>query len=447
VSRRLLLGYLSLTLLVLVVLEVPLGVAYARNERRDLQAAVERDAVSLASLAEDALASGAPLAPVARIARGYAAATGERLVVVDRRGTAVLDTDPLFAGERDFSSRPEVARALAGEVASGTRYSNTLGHGLVYVAVPVASGGTVHGAVRVTYPTSRVDARVRRSWALLGVVALVVLAATALVGLAIARWIAGPLAAVGAAAVRLGEGRLAEHAPEQGPPEVRAVARSLNATAAKLEALLRSQEEFVADASHQLRTPLTALRLRLENLEAGGADVEAALAEVERLARLVDDLLALARADTTAAAATALDVAGVAADRAEAWSPLAAERGVDLIAPRGGPVRARAARERLEQVLDNLLSNALEVSSAGAAIRVFAESTGGRVALHVLDQGPGLPAADRERAFDRFWRGREDGSGLGLAIVKRLAEADGGAVELREAPGGGVDAVVLLRPA
>lgn len=448
-SRRLLVGYLSLTLLVLVVLEVPLGVAYSRSERRDLQAKLERDAVSLASLAEDALAEGRPLGAIAGLATAYAADANERLVVVRRSGSVILDTNPTFPGERNLAGgdRPEIRAALAGRVAAGTRYSNTLGHGLMYVAVPVASGGLIHGAVRITYPTSRLDARIRRTWALLGLAGLVALAATAVVGLAIARWIAQPLAAVGEAAGRMGEGRLTERAPEEGPPEVRAVARSLNETAAKLDALLSSQNAFVADASHQLRTPLTALRLRLENLEAEGADVEGALGEVERLAALVDELLALARADASAAAAGPLDLGEAVADRVEAWSAFAEERGVELRVRSGRAVHARAARERLDQVLDNLLSNALEVSPAGAAIELSAVQADGWVELHLVDEGPGLPPEDRVRAFDRFWRARGgEGSGLGLAIVKRLVEVDAGEVELRDAPSGGLDAVVRLRP-
>jgi two-component system OmpR family sensor kinase len=111
--------------------------------------------------------------------------------------------------------------------------------------------------------------------------------------------------------------------------------------------------------------------------------------------------------------------------------------------------RVRAAPGRLDQVLDNLIENALMVSPEGSTIRLRAEGREGVVELHVVDEGPGLSRQDRERAFDRFWRGRgdADGSGLGLAVVRRLVEADDGRAELREAPGGGVDAVVVLRPA
>jgi signal transduction histidine kinase len=175
--------------------------------------------------------------------------------------------------------------------------------------------------------------------------------------------------------------------------------------------------------------------LRLENLE---PVPEQAIAETERLARLVDELLELARADAAAGPAADVDLAQLARRRVETWRPLAEERGVELVAAGNGAV-VRAGEGRVEQVLDNLLSNALDASPEGATIRV--EAHGGE--LHVLDAGRGLTAEQRKRAFDRFWRaGSGAGSGLGLAIARRLVEADEGTIELRPASGGGVDAVV-----
>jgi signal transduction histidine kinase len=453
VTNRLLLGFLALTVLVLAVLEIPLGITYARNERQDLTLKVERDAVTLATLAEDVLEPGgsARLGALERLADEYAAETGGRVVVVNARGRALVDTSPEFGEGRDFSTRPEIALALDGEVATGVRDSETLGLSLLFVAVPVVSAGQVLGAVRISYPTSEVDDRVRRYWLILLAIAGVVVAAAALAGLLLARWITSPLRGVERAAAAVGRGELDTRAPAEGPPEVRDLARVFNETAAKLQTLLRSQEQFVADASHQLRTPLTALRLRLENLEAdtGPAARESlvgALAEVERLSGLVEGLLALARSDAGGAPAEPVDLAEIVATRAEAWSALAGERGVRLTTATAGEAVARAAPDRLEQVLDNLLSNALEVSPPGGTIRLASGRDGNRVELHVVDEGPGLTPEQRERAFDRFWRGGSStgGSGLGLAIVARLVAADGGEVELRAAVPHGIDAVVRL---
>ena len=455
-SRRLLLGYVALTLLVLAVLEIPLAVTSERNQRRELTAKVEHDAVALASLAQDALRrrSRADLRPVARLAADYAADTGARVVITNRRGVSLVDTSGRFALGRPFASRPEIASALAGDVATGIRPSETLGTRLLFVAVPVASGGVVHGAVRITYPTSALDARVRRYRLTLVAVAVIVLAAAAVIGLALARSIAQPLSEVERAAAEVGRGNLRARAPVAGPPEVRDLAVEFNETAAKLAALVHSQEQFVADASHELRTPLTALRLRLENLERdvgpdGREALEAALVEVDRLARLVEDLLALARADVSEAPTEVVDLAAMVEGRASAWAALAGERKVAVRAEVEGRPRVRAGSGRVEQVLDNLLANALDASPEGATVRLVVRPVGPDVELHVVDEGPGLTTIERERAFDRFWRGRSDGggSGLGLAIVKRLVEADDGSVELREAASGGVDAVVRLRAA
>jgi signal transduction histidine kinase len=190
------------------------------------------------------------------------------------------------------------------------------------------------------------------------------------------------------------------------------------------------------DASHELRTPLTALRLRLENMESAGA--APALAEVERLGRLVEGLLALARADADTTRKEAVDVDAVIDDR------LAHRAGVTREGERG--LQVRSSSERLGQIVDNLVANALAVSDSATVSTCRRDEW---VELHVVDRGPGLSEEERARAFDRFWRGRSPGpgSGLGLAIVRRLATADGGEAELLAAPGGGLDAVVRLRPA
>ena len=452
-KRRLLLGYLAIAVFVLALLEIPLAVSYARVERQALTDKVERDAVALASLSEDALEHGAPVPPqVRRTARNYGADTGARVIVVDRAGRAIVDSAP--TGNPDFSGRPEIVRALGGEIATGTRYSKTLGTDLLYVAVPVASSGVVHGAVRIAYPTSAVDARIHRYWTLLAVIAMVVLGAAVAVAAILARWVIRPLDRLESAAESIGSGDLTSRAPVEGPPEVRRLAETFNTMAGELDVLLRSQDAFVADASHQLRTPLAALRLRLENLDrdvgtAGKDELAGALEEVERLSALVDGLLTLARADSAQSLPEAIALDRVVDERVAAWTALAEERAVALRVELASGTNALATSGRVEQMLDNLLANAIDVSPKGATITVSTDSANGWAELHVSDEGPGMSESDRSRAFDRFWRARDDGDGfgLGLAIVYRLAAADGGEVALEAAASGGLDAVVRLRRA
>lgn len=456
-SRRLVASYVTLALFVLAALEIPLGVTFARSERHDLSSLVERDAVAMTTFAEDTLEGRAtsPPAALASIATSYSQRTGGRVVIVDASGRSLVDSSvkgALPQPPRSFASRPEIASALAGNVATGTRHSSTLASDLLYVAVPVASGGVVHGAVRITYPMSAVQHRILRYWLVLAAIAALVLAIVAVIGRRLARSIARPLADVERAAAQAEHGDLTVRAPEGvGPPEVQSLATSFNDMIGRLEENVRTLEEFVGDASHQLRTPLAALRLRLENLEpeladGGREELEGALGEVGRLSELVDGLLALARADSASSSPEEIDVEALIAERLDIWSQLAADRGVELRGSTEPRLTLLATAGRFEQVLDNLLANALRASPPGGTIRVEAARAGRFAEIHVIDHGPGMSDEERVRAFQRFWRGttRGPGSGLGLAIVERLAASDGGEAVLLRAQGGGTDAVVRL---
>ena len=410
--------------------------------------------MALAALMEDTLQAGTtPGDPsLTTVVDRYARSTDARVAVVGPQGRLLADSDDTLGLGRDFSTRPEIASALDGTIATGTRRSETLGTSLLYVAVPVASGGEIHGAVRVSVPTSRLDSLVMRYWLVLGGVALIVLGAVAVAGRWLALWVSRPLTHLRDATRRAEAGDLAVRADAaEGPAEVRELASAFNDMVARLGLLVGTQEQFVADASHQLRSPLTALRLRIENLQhevspAVGEELESAIGEVDRLSRLVNGLLSLARADRRAPARARQDVGRLVSERADAWRVAAADGEVEIAEDVAGGLWAVLSPGALEQVLDNLIANAIEAAPPGTAVRLEAARAGDGVTVSVSDEGPGMEAEAREHAFDRFWRGREDriGSGLGLAIVKSLVEADGGSVALDAAPGGGLRAVVTL---
>lgn len=461
---RLLLSYGALVTVVLLVLGVPLGATFARAERRDLEQRVKHDALSLALLSVQAL-QDKRYDVLRTLTSDYTRRTNARVVITDAAGVSVADSDSATTYDqgavalgRDFATRPEIAGALQGKEQVGTRRSADLGTTLLYAAEPIATGGRLHGTVRVSYPTSIVQARARRVWALLAATGVLVLAFAMLVAAALARTLSTPLRRLADTARQLGAGDLSARADEASSlPEVALLADVLNDTAAKLDVLVERQREFVSHASHQLRSPLAALRLRLENLEddlsgAQAASVAASLREVQRLSRLVDGLLTLARLDEMNAAPEPVDITGLVSDRIEVWAPYAAERAVTFALIAEPHIEAMATAGHLEQVLDNLIANALEVSPPGATVTLSVTAPDAYAEVHVSDEGPGLSAADRVKAFDRFWRAdggqrATSGSGLGLAIVQRLVTADGGRVALDEAHGGGLDAVVRLRRA
>ena len=457
-TRRLLATYLLLTLVVLIALEVPLALGYRDHEMDQLRSGIERDAFVLSSFLSDSFIGGTPV-DYPTVATAYSERTDGRVVIVDSSGDVLADSEPAAAGQRNFLSRPEISDALDLQIATGTRYSTTLGTGLLYVAVPISVGDKVLGAIRVSYSTSQVDAKVHRYWILLLAAALITLMLAAGLGVLLARWVTKPIADLRDAATRIGDGDLSARADQtRGPPEIKDLASAFNATAVRLEDLVTAQEQFVADASHQLRTPLTALRLRLEMLELDSGDttnddLDGARSEVQRMSRMVDGLLALARAERTIGSRPdRLSLDDALQDRAAAWQPLASERNVELLAE-GAGLRARCSLDMLSQVLDNLIANALEVAPPNSTLMIRAVNedspSGPVVAVHVIDEGPGLTDEQRERAFDRFWRATNErgdlgGTGLGLAIVRKLVESEGGRVELRRADGGGLDAVLLF---
>lgn len=452
-TKRLILSYLAITVLVLVLLEVPFGVFYAQRELDRLTAAVERDASVVATLYEDVLENSTTADPGP--ARRYADRTGARVVVVDDRGISIVDTAQEVP--RDFSTRPEIATALAGTRATGTRPSDTLSTELLYVAIPVASSGNVHGALRLTLDTAEVDERVRRFWWGLAATAAVVLAAVTLIGWLIARSVTLPLRRLEATARRFGSGDLSvEPGPSHGPPELRELSGTMTTMAGQLAGMIDQQRAFVADASHQLRTPLTGLRLRLENLQAGlvdtndvdgAAQVDLAIDEIERLSALVNDLLRLARADGREPPSPQ-DLTTIVSDRIDTWTAAADAAGIRLHAVLGpGRRTALALPGAIEQILDNALDNAIDIAPAGTTVTVELDDGPLGHRLSVTDEGPGLSDDDKERALRRFWRGdtRRAGTGLGLAIADGLARASGGSIALQDGPTGGLRVNLDLR--
>ena len=456
-TRRLLASYVGLAVLILLVLEVPFGFLATNQELSSARAAATRDATEIAVGSTGVLQSGSRSA-MQSLLDDYFARTGAELAVVGRTARLVAEIDPdrdddLVLGERLVRS------ALAGASKSAIVYDE--GRPDAVVAVPIGSSARPIGAVLFSVPVGAYTDHIQDIWTGLAGFAAVVLVLTVLVGLWLARSLSRPLAELEAVVSRLGEGDLAARvSPDLRPDEMRALGEAFNRMAERLEDLVSAQSRFVADASHQLRSPLTALRLRLENLEAeldpvAGESMVAVGREVQRLSRLVDGLLVISRADQAAPEVQVVDVAQVIEERCDAWAALAAERRIALVHRSGHGLRSAAVLlvpGDLDQVLDNLLANALHAAPAGSRIEVRLDPgpRRDRLAVHVVDEGPGMSAADRVRAFDRFWQGpgsRGGHSGLGLAIVRQLVSRNRGDVVLLEGPTGGLDAVVVLRAA
>ncbi|MFN8216440.1 MAG: HAMP domain-containing sensor histidine kinase [Solirubrobacterales bacterium] len=394
------------------------------------------------------------LSNLTRLARTSAESVRGRVIVVNAAGRLLADSAGAPRG-RDYASRPEVAAALAGEEEQINRNSETLGTEILATATPVIDRGRVAGAVRITQSIDAINRAVRTSILDVGGLALVVLLLGLIAGALIAAQIARPIRRLDRAARQVAGGDLDATVAIEGSSEQRSLARAFNEMTGRVKRLLRVQQDFVADASHQLRTPLTGLRLRLEALgeelggeDAAAADVEAAMREIDRLSLIVDELLILSRAGEHELPGERLDLGAAARRAAERWTASAAEHGVELEL-RGGAADGAAwgwcAGPDLDRSIDVLVENALLYSPAGSTVTVTAAP--GRV--EVLDRGPGLAPGEEEAVCERFSRGSAGrrgprGTGLGLPIARELTRQWGGEVRLTPREGGGLQAIIEL---
>ncbi|HET9689773.1 MAG TPA: HAMP domain-containing sensor histidine kinase [Acidimicrobiales bacterium] len=452
-TRRLFWSYVGLVAVVLLALVVPLDVIGARYERQLATSQAERVATGVA-LGASADVDERRVASLQAIATRYHTLVGGEIEVFGASGRIVAKV-AIDRDNRDDEGGALVSAALGG----ATRSELTdLGDGPeVLAAAPIGASAVSapEGAVLLELSARSTSARIRALHFALAAFSLLVLVLAGVAGVLMARSVARPLAALARGVERFsGNDLSARVGATKGPPEVRALAARFDEMAGRIEELISAQARFVADASHQLRSPLAALRLRLENLEASiptaeAASLVAAGRELERLTRLVDGLLALSTADQGPLGPVGVDCSAVVSERVEAWDAYAAERQV-TVAWSPGPSRwlAELVPGDLDQMLDNLLANAIQVAPPASTVSVRIDPTGrGGAEVHVVDAGPGMTPDERERAFDRFWRASRagrGGSGLGLAIVRQLAARNHLAVDLRPASPTGLDAVIEL---
>jgi signal transduction histidine kinase len=449
---RLVLAAAYLVTGVVLALVIPLALNVERRADADFQAAVLGRAAILSARVADLVASAGRNADEQLPARLTAIVdetveAGERIVVTDAEGRVLVDSSGDAARAEPFATaeRPEFSVALSeGRVDDRRRFSDTLGEELLLVTVPVVEEDRVVGAVRVSSSRAPVVSSVRRSWLGLALIGLAVICAALALAWFLAGGLARPLGQLRDTAARLGSGDLDARATPEGPAELTAVAASFNRMADALASSLRAQRDFIANASHQLRTPLTGLKLRLEAIRGeGGMAAESAAkaeAEVDRLEALVEDLLELARASTVSPTGATVELAEVAGEAVERWKAPAAEAGQTVELGRREAASVFADPGDLVHVLDNLIENALRYCPPGTRIKVETSAPDSRAALLVADDGPGIPSAERGRIFERFYRGSNGrrtgaGTGLGLAIVSELVERWGGDVRLLEGPG------------
>ncbi len=434
-----------LTLLAIAALAVPLALSLADRNTGALAAERGRQ---LAALADSA---AMPNVPLQRLVDRYYDVYGEGLLIVDSDGRTAaargLDkSDPGVATAADH--------ALVDAPAAPWNRLLPWDRQRVLAAAGVRQDGELVGAVVMAVdPTVAArDIGIGWLWVAVGCLALLVLGV--LVARGLTRWVLRPLDGLERAVAEMTEGVAGAPANVAGPPELRHFTSAFNTMAQVVRASLDRQRRLVADASHQLRNPLAAVRLRADSLdvyvaEPGRSTYASMTKELDRLENLLQQLLRLAREEEVSGSrkvglkvveeSTIVD--DVVAERIAFWEPVAAGQHQRLRHRSDEPgLSVQLARHDVEQLLDVALDNALRYAGSETEVTVTTARTDTAVELIVSDDGLGLPEEDLSRAAARFWRGEDGGAGtgLGLAIAGEIAAGHGGAISVERAPEGGL---------
>jgi signal transduction histidine kinase len=454
VRNRLFLLLLALVAGALAALGVPLARSVADSRQQTVFGDRQGDTGRFAALAAQSGGNGGRAMLREELTR-YDQVYGIRAAVIDRTGRTVATSRPGFHAD-ETAVRDRVNAALGGRGTENPKLIWPWQDRQIVIASPVLSGGDVIGAAVTVSDTTRMRSAVARRWLLLGIGELVALLVGGFAAVRLTRWVLRPVHDLDTVTHEIATGQLSARVRAQvGPPELRRLATSFNDMAGHVEEAIEQQRAFVADASHQLRNPLSALLLRIETIGMGlppdwSDELEHTREEGRRLAQVLDELLALARAESAPAHTETVDLAALAAERLTAWQVVATTRDMVIRLSGDRTAYARADPVALGSALDAVLDNALKFGPHGSAIDLVVDAGPGgdqdqahreaegegrsrTVAVHVTDCGPGVEPEELAWLGRRFWRSPRhsgvDGSGLGLSIATALLEASGGRLE------------------
>jgi signal transduction histidine kinase len=413
VTRRIVAAILLVTSISLTVFAVPLGLVIQKHYRDE--ALVELDRELTAATIEvpgDFGSRAAPIAfPADDIDYGVYLPSGRR-----------------HSGKGPIRGDSYVRRAARGEEVQGQA------GGRLVAVVPLVSHEKVYGIVRGSRSDDELRERILRSWIEVAVLGIAIIDVVAILAVRLARRLDRPIEELVRVATELGDGDFGVRGERSGITELDRALDALSATARRLGAVLDRERAFSADASHQLRTPLTGLRVTLEELrrmsDPPPEQLDRAVAQVDRLERTIADLITLARDRAPVRAPLDLEATLAELDHAWGWQLDRLDRRLVLVRPDGLPeVRVSAAAVR--QILDVLVSNAID--HGAGAVTITAREVADSLAIDVTDEGSGR-IEDPDRLFVRRSADKtpdESGHGIGLALARTLAEAEGGRLLLR----------------
>ena len=415
---RLVIGAAAITLTIILAFAIPLGLLIQRVAHDRAIVAAQRSAQALLPVL-----SVAP-SDAGRVIQGLNVTGAAQVSVIDARGAVLGPPAPV-----DAAVQQARRRSMTIQVRGGQR-----------VLVPVVIPDGSIDVISVFVPDAALDHGVASAWGLLAGLSLALLVVVVLAADRVARGVVRPVAELARTAELLGGGDLDARVEPAGPPEIVEVGHTLNRLAERIVELLAAERELVADLSHRLRTPITALRLDADAL-VDADERQRVSTDVDEVVRAVDDVIAEARRQVAEDEPATCDLVAVTTARVAFWQVLAEEQGrrVQLDLP-SAPAEVAVRTRDLEAALDALVGNVIAHTPQGTDLTVeVGGSPIGGWWLTVCDQGPGF---DPGAALQRGTSGAGS-TGLGLDIARRTAEASGGQLEVDAAPGGAGAAVTM----
>jgi signal transduction histidine kinase len=451
-QRRLLVTFVTLMVFGLGSVSLLAGLRLTGQDLAHSQRDLELQGETIANALRDPVGQGERRAPgegrsLDTLISSYAQGISGRVTLVDPQLNVTLSSDsavPLHVQD----THSELIAARDGRPQSAIRWDEWSKQERLFVAVPVADRGQTFGFVQVSIPTAPIYAEMRQTWLTFLVIGGVVLLVTIAASTLIARQIAVPVRKLTATSEQIAAGRLDERVSPEGPSEIQRLGVVFNQMAERVQEMIAQQRAFVDNAAHELRSPLTSLRLRIEMLQTRGQENaelrQRYLGQMERevgyLQRLVDHLLALAAVENSDVAApkAPLDLARILYDVTDEMSVVARQAGLSLQTdiPEHLPT-LEANAEQMNGLVRNLIDNAIKYTRRGGTIMLTAKSARDEIEICVADSGIGIPADALPRIFDRFYRvdaarsRKEGGAGLGLSLVRSIAQAHGGHVDVQ----------------
>lgn len=434
----------------LIAIVLALSGAYAWSAARSVQQSFYSDQFGdltyFVTSARQSLRADTPAVLEGEVRR-FQDVYGIRVVVVDVSGEVWAASGPDSAVLEETESE-RVQLALSGRRSEPPEPTFPLIDNDAVMAEPVFDDSDVIGVVLISSSTDSPRSEILQHWFVLSLIVIATILAGLLLVFGLANWVLAPVRRLDQAMVAIERGEMdARVSEDTGPPELRRMTVLFNSMAAEIERVLARQQEFALNASHELRNPLNALLLRVEHLMTGlgrewREDIEETREEGRRMTRILETLLSLAKGGRGDASFAAVDLAGLARRRAEAWREVAGRRSVTVEVTGDRAVPTMADRTVLESALDAVIDNAVKYSPEGGHIEIRAVAADGRTGIAVRDNGPGLEASEVGSATERFWRSSEtgtvSGSGLGLAIATDLLASIGGELSVEAPDDGGL---------